>query len=713
MKKTLLCLSIIILSTFTVFTVAQNPAGLTEDFNDGNSDNWTAENPGDSIIEENGEMKIWIGSSSEMHQFNFDFDTLNLSENLYISAKIKADNDGHFSFAVKDFTDSISYPITAHFVDSSDFDQYTTYYFDLNKAAFSLFFGMQPVITRLDSTQITGLQVTISPNSLKKDSGYFFIEDLQIGDQALLPTTNETSHLQTFESIVADDIMIHSIDNDSLLIENNQLKFYAIDDSNSHSFSYTFDAIDATDNERVAFKMNANHTCNMSVCIINEYGYSACRDDYYISAGEDEWMVIDFNEIWSFNYPGYEFSFESNLNTVYIGVNYKTTDDNLIVQIDSLMTGDIVGVPTAVQTGYTEDFNDNILDNGWVSEQSIDSANKAHILTEENQELKIEVDKVGYDGLWYDLDLTDLSENPYISVKAKTDAAVPLRIFTWDYQGNYNTGPGDDEVTLNIEPSSEYHTYYFDYLGLFAQSGYQGGGTTDSSKIDALLINFRPGEIYKGTIWLDDLKIGDQAERFFNQPPIIDTVLVPDTIYVSQDSVQVTIDGIGSGDSISTVIMVHVISSDRNTIPNPAFDYNAGDTSCSFYIAPLKAGEITLNIAISDNGSNYTNTGDDDSYQKMVKIVVIDDINTIYDTDFSKTVNVYPNPAKDILNIDVTNNKISTIQICDLTGKNVLRKKSLTKGANEINVSTLETGVYILRIKSIDGIYTEKIMIGK
>ncbi len=60
-------------------------------------------------------------------------------------------------------------------------------------------------------------------------------------------------------------------------------------------------------------------------------------------------------------------------------------------------------------------------------------------------------------------------------------------------------------------------------------------------------------------------------------------------------------------------------------------------------------------------------------------------------------LNVYPNPVQDVLMIDVDNEEL--MSIVDLTG-NLLKKEILHVGHNEMTVTDLSTGVYMLRTES-------------
>ena len=75
-----------------------------------------------------------------------------------------------------------------------------------------------------------------------------------------------------------------------------------------------------------------------------------------------------------------------------------------------------------------------------------------------------------------------------------------------------------------------------------------------------------------------------------------------------------------------------------------------------------------------------------------------------------ETVQIYPNPVKDTLNIELPKNvKSFTFEVTDLLGRSLLKKNNETK----INVSSLQNGAYIGVLKSGDQTVVRKILIEK
>lgn len=68
---------------------------------------------------------------------------------------------------------------------------------------------------------------------------------------------------------------------------------------------------------------------------------------------------------------------------------------------------------------------------------------------------------------------------------------------------------------------------------------------------------------------------------------------------------------------------------------------------------------------------------------------------------------VYPNPAKDIINVSSYDYSIATIEIIDMNGRIV---KTFSNSTNDIqvNVSDLSKGVYIMKISTTDGVSDTK-----
>lgn len=80
------------------------------------------------------------------------------------------------------------------------------------------------------------------------------------------------------------------------------------------------------------------------------------------------------------------------------------------------------------------------------------------------------------------------------------------------------------------------------------------------------------------------------------------------------------------------------------------------------------------------------------------------------DTLFDKSsINIYPNPAKDIVYFDLPETiQINKAEIIDYTGKVVQTEENITQN---ISVKSLAPGTYILRLSTNKGIHQHKIIV--
>jgi len=74
--------------------------------------------------------------------------------------------------------------------------------------------------------------------------------------------------------------------------------------------------------------------------------------------------------------------------------------------------------------------------------------------------------------------------------------------------------------------------------------------------------------------------------------------------------------------------------------------------------------------------------------------------------------NVYPNPAKNMLNIEFTEIKKNNISLINVQGKEVLQMETEESGC-KLDLTNIADGIYFLNIKNAEGQQNEKIIIQK
>jgi hypothetical protein len=74
-------------------------------------------------------------------------------------------------------------------------------------------------------------------------------------------------------------------------------------------------------------------------------------------------------------------------------------------------------------------------------------------------------------------------------------------------------------------------------------------------------------------------------------------------------------------------------------------------------------------------------------------------------------VNVYPNPAIDQIQIQITENKGAfTATVADVTGKTWLTKTFQSGQENAVNIEALPKGVYLLQLQTENGTVVKRIV---
>ncbi|WP_159019072.1 T9SS type A sorting domain-containing protein [Algibacter sp. L3A6] len=70
---------------------------------------------------------------------------------------------------------------------------------------------------------------------------------------------------------------------------------------------------------------------------------------------------------------------------------------------------------------------------------------------------------------------------------------------------------------------------------------------------------------------------------------------------------------------------------------------------------------------------------------------------------------IYPNPAQDHIKIDADNVNVSSIEMYSIVGKRLISEKNLVN--NKLDISSLNSGVYLLKINALEGSLVKKIIV--
>jgi hypothetical protein len=112
-------------------------------------------------------------------------------------------------------------------------------------------------------------------------------------------------------------------------------------------------------------------------------------------------------------------------------------------------------------------------------------------------------------------------------------------------------------------------------------------------------------------------------------------------------------------------------------------------------------------VSLAANGDGGTNG---DNVLKSTKVVRFKGTSGSKETSKSIAVNVFPNPTKEILNIELTDIYNAQLTLTDISGK-ILMIKELTEKSNKINIAHLSKGLYNAQIQAGGQTVSKKIVV--
>jgi len=143
-----------------------------------------------------------------------------------------------------------------------------------------------------------------------------------------------------------------------------------------------------------------------------------------------------------------------------------------------------------------------------------------------------------------------------------------------------------------------------------------------------------------------------------------------------------------AGDSIWTAT---IVLTGNTTYPysfvNGAQDYWAGE---EVIVGDCKDG---------DNNQRLAQIGSADTTLPAFVFGTCEDLTVNVEQIENGTFNVYPNPASDILYIDMNNQTLNRISIIDVTGRVMENRKVEDNGRISLDVSGLKGGLYMLLLE--------------
>ncbi|WP_422105012.1 PQQ-dependent sugar dehydrogenase [Winogradskyella sp.] len=132
---------------------------------------------------------------------------------------------------------------------------------------------------------------------------------------------------------------------------------------------------------------------------------------------------------------------------------------------------------------------------------------------------------------------------------------------------------------------------------------------------------------------------------------------------------------------------------------------------CSEEIGFLRFESGNWNMTLEGFSGDWVAFGEDISGELLVasisgSIFRLTDALLSVDENALSTLTIYPNPAEDILHVDFSNNTTSIpmeMTIYDIQGKSIKSLLKTNDAVQDINISDLKSGFYVLKITSEDG----------
>ncbi len=239
------------------------------------------------------------------------------------------------------------------------------------------------------------------------------------------------------------------------------------------------------------------------------------------------------------------------------------------------------------QTGLFENFDDGNLA-GWGGQPD-------YKLSNVDGELVIKTNKTStWNSFQFEFSPIDISANPFVSIKVKTDIDFNLNFSVWDNAATPNYAYPLNDGYQSIVHSEGFATYTFDFRKV---------ADVNLTKIVKLNFVFNPEGAMgcKATVHFDDLRIGDQALVL----PAI--TKIPDQFHsINAAKVSVPFWGIKDRETGNAVLSVIAESSNPGLIPNPTVIYTLGSANGTLEYSPVadQSGSALVKVTVSGNATD-------------------------------------------------------------------------------------------------------------
>jgi glucuronoarabinoxylan endo-1,4-beta-xylanase len=248
--------------------------------------------------------------------------------------------------------------------------------------------------------------------------------------------------------------------------------------------------------------------------------------------------------------------------------------------------------------------------------------NSKFVFTFENNEMKVVWSKPDFDWdrmVFWVAPFKVSATNPYMMFKYKVGGGERTWSVTFKYDDSNITS-----LSMTLVGDDEYHVAFLDLTeNLEDLSG---------SDYEIKEIQFDPGAPSDGTLYIDDLKLGDAAHPSFKKPKIDQHGNVTMASGAPEQTINLT--GISDGGEGYQTITITAEVSDTGLITAPVVDYTSPNTTAALTFTPKpgKSGVAGITVRAKDDGPLQNEA------TMTFKIAVIEPGGDSYSDDFEAPV---------------------------------------------------------------------------
>jgi len=125
------------------------------------------------------------------------------------------------------------------------------------------------------------------------------------------------------------------------------------------------------------------------------------------------------------------------------------------------------------------------------------------------------------------------------------------------------------------------------------------------------------------------------------------------------------------------------------------------------------ASETEINFPIT-NVRGINSTGDEIAIMGSENVITVnleDTTTGVPNPDLSQNIKIFPNPTSNTISMTIKDLQAQAVELYNAVGQRVLARQIATADTQQLDVSDLPSGIYLLSIQTDKGIYSEKLVI--